>query len=95
VSEPFLLCEELDIATVAKVEADLRMYATRCDGDEVVVDCRDCTFVASTGLSMLLRVAEDVAPRRLVLCNLQPAPLRLLELTTLTDFFSVDPRQDA
>jgi anti-sigma B factor antagonist len=59
----------------------------------VVLDCADVTFVDSSGLRELLRATSAYRDdgKALVLAALQPAVIRLLELTRATDSIVVAP----
>ena len=93
--DSFLLCEELDIATAPETEAQLRRHVQEnCDGD-VIVDCGDCTFMGSTALSVFARMADEIAPRRLILRDLRAAPRRLLDITDMTKYVYVEELQDS
>jgi anti-anti-sigma factor len=76
---------ELDMASAASLEARLRQALDEGARD-VVVNLRDVTFIDSSGLTALLRAAENARWRygHLFLTRPTPAVQRLLELTEST-----------
>jgi len=78
---------EIDLASAPRVEAALETFS----GQEVVLDLRGVEFMDSAGLKMLLgqrsRLDESGGVLRLVLG--EGAVMRLLELTSVSDAFSI------
>lgn len=72
---------ELDLATVERLEAEIEPLA-QAGFDEVVLDLRRVSFVDSTGLCLIVRLARrsDVTVR---LVDGPPAVARLFDLTGL------------
>jgi anti-anti-sigma factor len=58
----------------------------------LVLDLSGVTFMDSTGLGTLLRIANECPPRgiRLRLRDASPQVLRLMQVTGTTDIFSVE-----
>jgi len=56
------------------------------DGGDLVVDCTEMTFIDSTGVHVLLEIemALKALGRTMLVANIQPAPLRVLEILGLT-----------
>src|SRR5262245_31302263 len=80
---------ELDLASAAELEeaiADL-------DGDPVVVDLSECTFLDSAGMRVLLAGARELseAARSLRVVTSDPAILRVLEITAVDTLIAVHP----
>jgi anti-sigma B factor antagonist len=78
---------EIDLASAAKVEAAIEAFSAQ----SVVLDLRKVEFMDSAGLKMLLnqrtRLEESGGNLRLVVG--EGAVVRLLELTGVTDAFSI------
>jgi len=78
---------EIDLASAAKVEAAIEGFSAQ----SVVLDLRKVEFMDSAGLKMLLnqrtRLEESGGNLRLVVG--EGAVVRLLELTGVTDAFSI------
>jgi anti-sigma B factor antagonist len=76
---------EIDIATAAMFEASVSEIAT--PGQAVVIDLRDTTFIDSTGLSVLVRLASSLAdppdPSLVVLESPAPAVRKTLMVSGL------------
>lgn len=106
--EPVLRCEvrphresailaligELDLDTVAIVEAELRELVDRGFAS-LLVDLADLTFIDSTGLRLLFgwtRAAAEGGPRFGVLSGPSPAARRALELAGLVEHLEFVPR---
>jgi anti-anti-sigma factor len=63
-SDRFPLAGELDLAVVPALEARLDAWCREQEGAEVVLDCRELTFIDSSGIGMLFRVAQGLQDRR-------------------------------
>src|SRR5437588_9743286 len=69
---PFAVEGEIDMASAPGLEAALITHVQRSTGD-VVLDCTAMTFIDSTGIGVLIRLARqlDATDRRLVVTNLR------------------------
>jgi anti-anti-sigma factor len=75
------LAGNLDVATVDELEAGLR---SRLDGDgEIVLDLTDLEFIDSIGIRSLVRLAQEVDPRPVVLRDPSPNVQRTLDMVRL------------
>jgi anti-anti-sigma factor len=89
---------ELDIATVATLEAEFEAAYTDDDGETIIVlDLRRLGFIDSTGLHLLLRMAERCTDDQLRVIGGSPVVERLLEITGIGDSLPIihenrDPR---
>jgi anti-sigma B factor antagonist len=86
---------EFDMAAAPALREQLEA-ARGVDVRGVVLDLGGVTFVDSSGLRELLRASSAYreAGMSLVLASLQPAVVRLLELTRATDAIAVAPTVD-
>ena len=86
------LIGEFDLAAAAALREQLDAAKATADRG-VVLDLAEVTFVDSAGLRELLRAHQALAAERkgLVLIGLQPAVIRLLELTGATDMLVTAP----
>jgi anti-sigma B factor antagonist len=95
----FRLRGELDHATAPELRAPLHEAIDR--GERVfLIDLTDCSFIDSTGLSVLVnarsRVLDDDAPGRFEICCADSQIRRLLEITGIDRAFGVhQTREDA
>ena len=81
----FRVSGELDLATVGALVERLHPVAAGADGD-LRLEVGGLTFIDSTGLHALMRLARAMpAPHRLVLVDVTAPVRRLLELTGLRD----------
>ena len=81
---------ELDVATRARVEAEL---ATVPDmNEDVVLDCREVTYMDSSAIAAFVRLYRDVDERGHTMRILmrRNAAYRLLEIAGLNDIFSIE-----
>lgn len=78
---------EVDMSNVQAVEARLRGLLADAP-DRVVVDLSALTFVDSSGIAVLLRVAEKIA--RLELRNPSSTVARIIQATGLTDVLPLE-----
>lgn len=83
--EQFRLTGEIDLAVVPDLEAKLRSWLRESDGPEAVIDCRDLTFIDSSGVGMLFRVAQSLGDRRraLVLDHVPRVARRVFDVVGL------------
>jgi anti-anti-sigma factor len=82
---------EIDASTAPRlVEAVAQLPDS---GGAVVVDVKDVTFIDSSGLRVLISLAERVRDdgRTVELSNPSSSVLRLLEITGLTSMFGIEP----
>jgi anti-sigma B factor antagonist len=77
---------ELDLANVEEFRGHLDGCA---DGERLVVDTSDLSFIDSTGLGVLVSVRKERGPDHLVLIP-GPATERLLDLSRLREFFGLE-----
>ena len=79
---PFVVEGEIDMASAPGLEAALTAHLQASSGD-VVLDCAAMTFIDSSGIRVLVRVARllDAVDRRLVVTNLQENCREVLVLT--------------
>lgn len=86
---------ELDLATAPELERLLEEREQT--GSTLVIDLSRVTFVDSSGVRVLVgqvRRAQETGAR-LTLVTEDPAVLRVLEITALTEVVSVHPTLDA
>ena len=77
---------EIDMSNVAAVETQLdSMIATGCD--RLVFDLSALEFIDSSGIALLLRVADKI--ERVELRNPSATVLRVIQVTGLTDVLHV------
>jgi anti-sigma B factor antagonist len=79
---------ELDLAARRALEDEL-VEALHYDGEILVVDLHDLTFIDSTGLSLLIRVRQErhQLGRRLLLHGMQARVFRVFEAAGVTRTF--------
>ena len=77
---------DLDIATAPL----LRDCLEGCDGQRVTIDLSGVTFLDSGGLAVLTERHLKVGPESLVLRGVQPAQMKILEITRLDDVLNFD-----
>ena len=75
------LAGDFDVAAASLFEATVA--ARLDDREDVVLDVADLTFLDSSGIRALLRVARRVAPRSVVLVNPGAAVSTALDLVNL------------
>ncbi len=86
---------ELDFATTSVLAERLSRAADR--GSALLVDLSGCTFIDSTGISMLLNACRRQTRARegmAVICP-NPTPLRVFEITGTVDTLQVVPSRAA
>ena len=77
---------ELDIATAPL----LRDCLADCNGQRVTVDFSGVTFMDSGGLAVLARRHSEVGAGALVLRGVQPAQMKIFEVTRLDKVLNFD-----
>ena len=84
------LSGEVDISNVGMLEQSIQEWLHTNPGD-LTLDCAGLGFIDSTGLSLTVRLHNELAERghRLVLTGLAPAVRRPFEVTNLTDVLEV------
>jgi len=82
---------ELDMSTAPKLREELARLASGDAGSQVVVDLSGLGFVDSTGLSVLINGMKELREQGgdMALRAPTPSTLRVLEITGLTEVFSV------
>lgn len=85
-SEVFCLSGDVDLHTVPDLEPKLRAWL--CDSAAPIIDMTDVTFVDSTGLNVLVRLADEHSP--LTLRGVTPPIRRLFDLSGLSQLFRFD-----
>lgn len=86
---------ELDQATVPRLRSELTVAL---DGDGgVIVNLRDCSFIDSTGLSLLVEAKRHLADgeREFAVCCPDDEVRRLLELTGIDQAVTLYDTRDA
>lgn len=87
--ETISLSGDLDAHTAPRLDAAVTELI-RTGADRIVLRMADVEFVDSSGLRSMIRARnEGDAPRTVVIEDPSPATVRLLELTGMTDQFSV------
>jgi anti-sigma B factor antagonist len=81
---------EVDISNADMLEEAIQQWLRANPGD-LTLECSDLRFIDSTGLSLTVRLHNELAERghRLVLTGLAPAVRRPFEVTNLTDVLEV------
>jgi anti-anti-sigma factor len=79
---------EIDVQNSGAWAAVLFDQIAEVEGEEAVVDCSDLSFIDSSGLHMLTRLANR-SGKRLILRGVSPAFRRALETTRLDQFFTL------
>jgi stage II sporulation protein AA (anti-sigma F factor antagonist) len=82
VSEPEImeLSGRIDSLTSSEIEEDI-LLCIQSGGRDMVLDCRNVSYITGTGMQSLLRVAREMqnARGKLAICNLQPQVRELYE----------------
>jgi anti-sigma B factor antagonist len=88
---PFVIEGEIDMASAPGLEAALTTHIQASSGD-VVLDCAAMTFIDSTGIGVLVRLARqlDAAGRRLVVTNLHENCQQVFVLTGVDEVIHLD-----
>jgi anti-sigma B factor antagonist len=77
---------ELDLATAPRLEECLRDL----DGQTVTLDFSELTFIASSGLRVLLRRHKRHGAEKLVLREVQRGPMQVFEVTGMSEVLNFD-----
>jgi anti-sigma B factor antagonist len=80
----FYLAGELDVVSADRLEATVQ--ASLNGQADVVLDVADVTFVDSTGIRAFIRLANQLAPRPVVLRSPQPHVAHVLEIVRIEAF---------
>jgi anti-sigma B factor antagonist len=82
---------ELDLASAPDL-AELAEELVRNGADNIIVDAQRLSFCDSSGLRILVSIANDLRPTggRVAILNPQPIVLRVLELTGLDRTVMID-----
>jgi len=82
------LIGEIDISTVGRIRSAIEPVLAG-QSDRIVFDLRDLRFMDSSGLTMLLAIAEKVA--EVELRNASQIIRTVIELTGLSSVFTIAP----
>ena len=77
---------EIDLATAPRLEDCLR----RLDGQSIALDFSAVTFMDASGIGVLLATQERAGDGALTLRGVQPAQMRVLEVSGVADRFNLD-----
>jgi anti-anti-sigma factor len=80
------LSGELDMATAPMLDKCLQ----RMNGQDITVDFSGVTFMDSSGLNVLIEKRATTADGTLVLRGVQPAQMKIFEVTGLDRLFSFE-----
>ena len=82
------LSGEVDVAVASQIEPLLLDVAVGTPGSSVVFDCAELSFIDSSGVNMLLRVAKR-SGKPVQLVNLDPSCRRVFEYLGLCEQFGI------
>lgn len=85
------LCGELDTVAAAEVEKTLQpLYST--DGKDVVIDCTELEYIASSGLRILISILKGAkaAGSKVILKNMNEDIKSVFKLTGFINIFQVE-----
>src|SRR4051794_29383224 len=82
------LIGEIDLASAPQLRANLKLLVD-IDGVHLLIDCSELTFIASSGVAVLLEANEKLESdgRHMLIVNVQRSPRRVFEALGLTDLF--------
>ena len=85
------LSGELDTAASAEVEAALQPLA-ECEGKDIVIDCSELEYIASSGLRILLGILKKAKAvgSRVVLKNVNDIISDVLKMTGFISIFEFE-----
>jgi len=88
----YYLRGEIDLSQRDRMRCELAMALKR--PNDLLVDCRDLTFLDSSGIAVLVEVREqlEAAGYNMLLVNVSGPPRRVLEVLGLTDWLSIERR---
>ena len=86
----YFLRGEIDLAEQDRIRRELAMALTR--PNDLLVDCRDLTFLDSSGIAVLVdvRARLEAAGYNMLLVNVSGPPRRVFEILGLTDWLSIE-----
>jgi anti-anti-sigma factor len=85
----FSIAGDLDAETAYRVEASLLSDLECTTDDPIVVDSSQLTFIDSTGIAMLIRLAERTG-RQLQLTNMSARCTRVFHIAGIAERFGID-----
>ena len=82
----YVMRDEIDLAAVPELRADLRRGIEQVDGD-LLIDCADLKFLDSAAVAALLEAYQLLAHdrRRMRILNVGDSPRRTFEVLGVTD----------
>lgn len=85
------LSGELDTAAAPEVEAALKPL-TECEGKDIVIDCSELEYIASSGLRILLGILKKAKAvgSRVVLKNVNDIISDVLKMTGFISIFELE-----
>ncbi len=85
------LSGELDTAAAPEVEAALKPL-TECEGKDIVIDCSELEYIASSGLRILLGILKKAKAvgSRVVLKNVNDIISDVLKMTGFISIFAFE-----
>ena len=88
----YALDGELDRTNAQALHERLIDIAGEAEGDHLVLDMSGLTFIDGPAIGHLIQVAQALFAKgsRFELVNVPEAPMRVLRVTGLTDYFGLD-----
>ena len=88
----YALDGELDRTNAEALHERLIDIAGEAEGDHLVLDMSRVTFIDGPAIGHLIQVAQALSAKgsRFELVNVPEAPMRVLRVTGLTDYFGLD-----
>ena len=85
------LCGELDTAASHEAEIALQPLLD-CQGKDIVIDCTDLEYIASSGLRILLGILKTATSQgsKVVLRNVNDVVRDVLDLTGFISIFEIE-----
>ena len=85
------LCGELDTAAAPEAEIALQPLL-KAQGKDILIDCTDLEYIASSGLRLLLSVLKQAQPvgSRVTLKNVNEVVRDVLDLTGFVSIFNFE-----
>lgn len=81
---------EVDVATAPRLR-ELLHGLVKAGVDHIVLDCRELTFLDSSGIGLLVATRKRLSDGELVIESPQPHVRKVLELTGVTEQLSLRP----